>query len=227
MARTHEFGSGPLFTAAARIYGTAVCGFLLVAANLPLVLSPLFLSAPGGMLWLALTAIPVGPAVVAGASAYRRLLAGTSRSVSRDFLRALRSSAADATAVWLPFLGLLTMAGVNLLHLGDLSPQLQSPLRAGLVLFSVLVCTTAINALMIVSRFRFRTRDAVRLAFWCLGARKRASLAIAAVVVLSAWVLTQTTVFLLPFLSGPLVCVVTAISRPVLSLVEERFTVAA
>ncbi|MCA4134284.1 DUF624 domain-containing protein [Arthrobacter sp. M4] len=233
-----EFGTGPLFRAASLIYGVMVCHLLLVLVNLPLVLSPLLvslISAAAGspasttaaVAVVLLCCLPLGPAVVAAAATCNKIISATEGSVARLFLRALKGNAREALAVWVPAFGVFALLAFNLLNLGAASTPVDPALRVCLLLLAVLVCTVTINALVIVSRFRFRTIDVFRLAFSCLGAQKRASLGNAAIIVLGAWALAQTSVFVLLFTAGAVVYLVCLNSRPLLRFVEDKFTTAA
>lgn len=229
MAAKTEFGTGSLFTIANTVYGVLVCHVLLVLVNLPLVLSPLYVSlfgvTPAGAVLFLAASLPVGPAAVAAAYTCNRLIAGKEGgSVARMFLQALTANAKEAGAVWLPALGVLALIAFNLLNLGTVSAEVQPALRAALLMAAILACTVTANALLIVSRFRFRTIDVIRLAFSCIGAQKRATLGNLAIIVLTAWVLAQTTVFLLLVIGGALVYLLSLNSRPMLRFIEHKFT---
>jgi uncharacterized membrane protein YesL len=240
-----EYGSGPLFKAATTVYGVMVGDVLLVLANILLVLAPLLValtagmptasvsrSGPGygaqlGLVFLAF--IPVGPSLVAAAYAFNRLLAGEETGVFRDFVRGYRTNFRQALAIWLPYLAVLAAAVVNLLLLPgtfDAGNPTQSAARVGLLGLGLLVATAGLTAMLLLSRFAFRTRDLYRLSLYCLGAQKRVSLGNAGILFITAFLLTATTAALLLVIAGAVVYLICLNSRPMLRFIEGKFTVA-
>jgi len=239
-----EYGSGPLFRAAGVVYGVMVADVLLVLANIALVLAPLLValsagmptasvarSGPGygaqlGLVFLAF--IPVGPSLAAAAYAVNRLLAGEETGVFRDFIRGYRANFRQALAVWLPYLALLAVVVVNLLLLPgsfDAASPAPSAARVGLLGLGLLVATAGVTAMLLLSRFTFRTRDLYRLSLYCLGAQKRVSLGNAGILFVTAFLLLATTAGLLILVAGPLMYLICLNSRPLLAFIEAKFTV--
>ncbi|MDQ0635219.1 putative membrane protein YesL [Arthrobacter pascens] len=245
-----EYGSGPLFKAAGVVYGVMVGSALLVLCNIPLVLAPVLVtlanaasnaasnpdlnaagggSFAGGMVVL-LSFVPVGPSLVAAAYAFNRLLAGEETGVLRDFVRGYRSNFPSALMVWLPYVAVLGAIVLNLNSLpGSLDPgdPAQAAARFGLLGLGLMLCTAAITAMLLLSRFTFRRRDIHRLSLFCLGAQKRVSLGNAGILFVTAFLLTVTTVSLLIFLAGVVVHLICLNSRPLLAFIEHKFTVPA
>lgn len=227
-----EYGSGPLFRAAGAVYGVMVADALLVLANLLLVLAPVLASLAGGSALLAallvVAVVPVGPSLVAAAYAFNRLLAGEDTGVFRDFVRGYRTNFRQALAVWVPYLAVLAAVVVNLLLLPgtlDAGNPAPSAARVGLLGLGLLVATAGVTAMLLLSRFTFRTRDVYRLSLYCLGAQKRVSLGNAGILFITAFLLTATTAGLLIFVAGLAMFLVCLNSRPLLTLIEARFTV--
>lgn len=227
-----EYGSGPLFRAAGVVYGVMVADALLVLANLLLVLAPVLASLAGGSALLAallvVAFVPVGPSLVAAAYAFNRLLAGEDTGVFRDFVRGYRTNFRQALAVWVPYVAVLAAVVVNLLLLPgtfDAGNPAPSAARVGLLGLGLLVATAGVTAMLLLSRFTFRTRDVYRLSLYCLGAQKRVSLGNAGILFITAFLLTATTAGLLIFVAGLAMFLVCLNSRPLLTLIEARFTV--
>lgn len=238
-----EYGSGPLFKAAGVVYGVMVADVLLVLANILLVLAPLLValsagmptasvswSGPGygvqlGLIFLAV--VPVGPSLVAAAYAFNRLLAGEDTGVFRDFVRGYRTNFRQALAVWVPYVAVLAAVVVNLLLLPgtlDAGNPAPSAARVGLLGLGLLVATAGVTAMLLLSRFTFRTRDLYRLSLYCLGAQKRVSLGNAGILFITAFLLTATTAGLLTVIAGLMMFLVCLNSRPLLKFIEARFT---
>ncbi|MFK0003445.1 DUF624 domain-containing protein [Paenarthrobacter sp. NPDC090522] len=215
-----EFGSGKLFKAAGTVYGVMVGSGLLVLTNVLVLAMPLL--GPLAPIPLVL----VGPAVVAACYAFNRLMAGEDTGVSRDFRTSYRLNFWQALAVWLPYLALLAVIAANLMSLPGSNPETVAA-RVGLLGLAVLVSTAAVHALLLLSRFAFRTVDIYRLSLYTLGSWKRVSLGNAGIVFIAGFLLTTTSVWLVPFISGAVVYLICLNSRPLLKRVEEKFTLPA
>jgi len=223
-----EYGAGPLFRAAGTVAGVMMGSALLVLANI-LLLPALFAGPAAGIWLLPLVLLPAGPAVVACMYAFNRLLAGHDSGVYRDFLRSYRMNFGPALKVWAPGLLVLAVIAVSLAGLpASLNPSSPAApaVRLGLVVLALLVLTTAVHALLLLSRFSFRTRDLFRLSLYSFGARKRVSLGNMGILFVTATFLLTTTAYLLPVVAGVVVFLVCLNSRPLLRLVEEKFTTA-
>ncbi|MDQ0802262.1 putative membrane protein YesL [Arthrobacter sp. SLBN-112] len=223
-----EYGAGPLFRAAGTVAGVLTGSALLALANV-LLLGAL-VAAPFTGVWLVLPAlVPAGPALVACMYAFNRMLAGNEGQVYQDFIRGYRMNVGQALQVWLPYLLVLGVIAVNLAgspaSLGPTNPAAPA-LRLAMLVLAFLVATAALNALLLLSRFSFRTRDLYRLSLYSFGARKRASLGNAGILFVTGSLLLMTTAYLLPLLAGAVVFLVCLNSRPLLAHVEEKFTAA-
>ncbi|HJW01542.1 MAG TPA: YesL family protein [Arthrobacter sp.] len=229
-----EYGSGPLFRAAGAVYGVMTADVLLVLANILLVLSPLLVALFAGSAQLAaglvlVAFVPVGPSLVAAAYAFNRLLAGEDTGVFRDFVRGYRANFRQALAVWLPYLAVLAAVVVNLLLLPgtfDAGNPAPSAARVGLLVLGLLVATAGVTAMLLLSRFTFRTRDLYRLSLYCLGAQKRVSLGNAGILFITGFLLLATTASLLTVIAGLVMYLICLNSRPMLKFIEAKFTVA-
>lgn len=225
-----EFGSGTLFKAAGTVYGIMVGDALLVLVNALLVLTPVLVGVIGPLALISL--ILAGPSFVAACYAFNRLLAHEDTGVFHDFMKSYRSNFGQALVVWLPYLALLAVIAFNLSVLpGNLGPgpgasPVQIAARIGLLGVGVLVATAAVNALLLLSRFAFRSSDIYRLSLYTLGAQRRVSLGSAGIIFISGFVLMATTAWLILFAAGLLVYLVCMNSRPLLKFVEAKFTAA-
>ncbi len=232
-AKKAEYGSGPLFKAAGTVYGVMVGSALLVLANALVVLLPLLLGLIGPVALLGF--VLLGPSVVASCYAFNRLVAGEDSGVFNDFVSSYRSNFGQAIVVWMPYMLLLGGIAFNLAVLpGSASPgssggadPVQLAARIGLVGLAIMVCTAAMNAMLLLSRFTFRTRDIHRLSVYTLGAQRRVSLGNAGILFLAAFVLMMTTAWLILFVAGLVVFLLCLNARPLLKVVEEEYTVPA
>lgn len=224
--RKPEYGSGPLFKAAGIVYGVMIGDALLVLTNVLVVLVPVLVGVIGPVALLGF--VLLGPSVVASCYAFNRLLSGEDSGVFHDFVKSYRSNFGQAVVVWLPYLLLLAIIGFNLAVLpGSLDAGLLTAARTGLVGLALMVCTAAMNAMLLLSRFTFRTRDIYRLSVYALGAQRRVSLGNAGILFVTAFGLLMTTAWLILFAGGLLVYLFCLNSRPLLAFVEGKFTVPA
>lgn len=227
-AKKAEYGSGPVFKAAAVVYGVMVGAGLLALANILVLLMPVLAGVIGPIALLGF--LPVGPSVVAVCYAFNRQLAGEDTGVFHDFLKSYRSNFAQALGVWLPYLGFLAVIAFNLsvlpgsLSAGAVTGPVQIAARIGLIVLGILALTAGVQALLILSRFSFRTRDIFRLSLFGLSAQPRVSLGNAGILFVTAFLLVSTTAWLAVFLSGPMLYVICLNSKPLLAYVEGRFT---
>ncbi|MGR0158624.1 YesL family protein [Paenarthrobacter nitroguajacolicus] len=221
--RKAEYGSGPLFKAAGIVYGVMIGDALLVLANVLVVLLPLLLGLVGPAALLGF--VLLGPSVVASCYAFNRLLAGEDSGVFHDFVKSYRSNFGRAVVVWLPYLLLLGVIAFNLAVLpGGAANPGQIAARIGLLGLAIMVCTAALNAMLLLSRFTFRTRDLYRLSLYSLGAQRRVSFGNAGILFVTFFVLLMTTVWLILFVAGLVVYLLCLNSRPLLEVIEDRFT---
>lgn len=218
-----EFGEGVLGRATAVIYWYLIVEVLLVVAVLPGALGSIFLErAPGNAPLFALCLVPVGPAVSAALFALRDRTKAEGLTPAASFWRGYRLNWADALKVWVPGLvaGVVILLGLANVGAGGVPGWFAGALVAvgvGLLLWLV-------NALMIVSFFGFRTRDAARLAAHFLGARPLVTLGSLSLLVLAAGIVVLTTEALFGLLAAVWLGLVLRNARPLLADVEERFT---
>lgn len=211
---------------------------LLVLANVLVVLLPLLLGVIGPVALLGF--LLLGPSLVASCYAFNRLLAGEDTGVFRDFLKSYRSNFGQALVVWLPYMLLLGVIAFNLAVLpgslngaaldgasvepgSEASPALMAG-RIGLVGLALVVCTAAMNAMLLLSRFTFRTRDLYRLSLYSLGAQRRVSLGNVGILFVTVFILVMTTAWLIVFIAGFVVYLICLNSRPLLKMIEDKFT---
>ncbi|MDR6437006.1 putative membrane protein YesL [Paenarthrobacter nicotinovorans] len=223
-AKEAQYGSGPLFKAAGLVYGVMVGGALLVLANVLVVLMPLLagLVGPAALLGFVL----VGPSLVACCYAFNRLIAGEDTGVFGDFVKSYRSNFGQALVVWLPYAALLAIIAANLSSLPGSNPETVAA-RVGLVGLGLVVSAAAVHAMLLLSRFTFRTVDIYRLSVYTIGARTRVAFGNVGILFVAGFALITSSVWLLLLIGGLILYLLCLNSRPLLALVEERFTVAA
>ncbi|MCP2263556.1 DUF624 domain-containing protein [Promicromonospora thailandica] len=225
MAERREYGDGPLGRGANAVYWYLVVELLLVLTSLPgLVVLALLDRSVGNAPFVVLCLLPLGPAASAGLFALRERATADALRPAASFWRGYRLNWADVLRVWTPALVVLGLLGVSLANLEAAGvPRWFAPallvIGAGVLLWSV-------NALVIVSFFGFRTRDAARLAAYYLAARPLVTLGTLSLLVLAGGVVVLTSEVVFGLVVVVWLAFVLRNARPLLADVEERFTTA-
>src|SRR3954454_10744677 len=176
------FGDGPLARAAALVYTLLIVELLfLLTAGPGLVVLVLLDHDASNIALAALCAVPLGPALSAAVYAVaRRRLDLTDLRPAAAFWRGYRLNVAGILRVWIPFLILLTVIGVNLTH----RQEVGGPRWWATVLWLVagVAVLWMVNALVITSLYAFRAVDVARLAAYFLFHRAGVTLGAAGLV---------------------------------------------
>lgn len=163
-----RFGTGLLSRAAAQVYTLLVVESLLLVTTLPGLVVLVLLDRDASNVPLAvLCALPLGPAASAALYTLHHHRADLAElHPAAAFRRGYRANLGAVLRIWVPMLGWLAVIGVNLTYL-DVADV---PAWWGglLVAVAVAVVLWGLNALVITSLFRFRTRDTARLAAYFL-----------------------------------------------------------
>ena len=223
MAERREFGDGPLGRAANAIYWYAVVELLLVVTALPGLLPLALLDrSVGNAPLVVLCLLPLGPAASAGLYALRDRRRSDALTPAASFWRGYRLNWADTLRVWAPALVVLGILGVSL---GGLDTTgVPGWYAVGLLVIGAGLLLWAVNVLLIVSFFGFRTRDSARLAAYYLAARPLVTLGSVSLLVLAAGVIVLTADPVFGALAVVWLALVLHNARPLLADVEERFT---
>lgn len=226
MAERREYGDGPLGRGASAVYWYLVVELLLVLTSLPglLALTLLDRSVSNAPL-VVLCLLPLGPATSAGLYALRGRAKADALTPAASFWRGYRQNWADALRIWAPALVVLGIVAVSL---GGLrAAGVPGWFAPALVVIGVGVLLWLVNALVIVSFFGFRTRDAARLAAYYLAARPLVTLGSLSLLVLAAGTVVLATEVVFGLLAVVWLALVLRTAGPVLTDVEDRFTAAA
>ncbi len=211
------FGEGPLSRAAALVYTLLVVELLLLLTGGPGLVPLVLLDHDASNVPLAVAcALPLGPALSAALYAlHHRRLDLTELHPAAAFWRGYRRNAGGALRIWVPFLALLAVLGVNLTHLADAG--VPAWWAGVLVVLAAVATLWAANALVITSLFAFRGRDVARLAWYLLVRTRGVTLANACLLVVSS----ELVVLLL---GSVFAAVLLHASRPLVDTVRRDFT---
>ncbi|WFE40863.1 DUF624 domain-containing protein [Micromonospora sp. WMMD998] len=219
-----EFGDGPLSRAAAVVYTLLAVELWLLLGVLPGLVALVLLDRDASNLPLvALALLPVGPAVSAALYTLRHQRSDlTDLRPAAAFRRAYRANLPGVLRVWAPTLLWLAVIAVNLAHL----PAAAVPgwWAAPLALVGAGVVLAGVNALVIVSLFDFRTRDAVRLALYFLVRRPGVTFGNAVLLAAVAGVTAVLSEAVLALLAALVVLALLRINEPMIDDVRRDFT---
>lgn len=221
---SRQFGEGPLGRVAAFIYTLLVVEALLVLAVLPGAVPMVLLERHASNLPLfAACALPFGPALAAAVYAlHRRSRDLTDLHPAAAFWRGYRTNLADVLRIWVPWLVGLTILGIGLTGAADAGlPAWWVGLLIALTIAGTL---WGINALVVASLFRFRTRDLARLAAYFLGRTPGVTLGNIGLLIMAAVVIGWGSEGVLALLGSIFVMLLVVICRPMTTKVEQEFT---
>lgn len=222
--RRDVIGVGLLSRGSSVVYWFLVIEGMLILTTLPgIVVLPLLDRDASNIPLAALALVPVGPAVAGAVFAWRRFLDDRDLSPAAHFWRGYRLNLADALRVWVPTLAVLTVLGINLAHMGTVGvPGVIGPIS---VVIAVVVVVLATHALVIVSLFSFRLRDAIRLAGFCIATRPLVSLGVVSLVILAAGVVLYGSDVVFVLLASVFTFLLVRNERKVIADVQGRFVV--
>ncbi|GAA5086811.1 hypothetical protein GCM10025760_07140 [Microbacterium yannicii] len=218
-----EIGRGPLSRGAAVIYRMLVLEAQLLLALLPTALVVVLLDRDASNLPLFLLAlIPVAPALVAGVAAVRAAAASPDLAPARHFLRAYRRDLVPTLRWAVPAAVALAVLSFNLTHLGDVDGG--AALRPVMLLVAASIVVWCGHMVVLTAAFRFRTRDAARIALVQLLPGWRFSVGILALLVVAAFVVLAASELVLLVLLWAFTVLLALMARPVIDEVANRFT---
>jgi len=212
-----EIGRGPLSRGASFVYRMLVLEVQLLIAMLPAIIGILLLDRDASNLPLFLLAlIPLAPAFVAGVASVRASAAAPDLSPGRHFIRAYRRDLLAPAAL------VLALLSFNLVHLDAVDGG--AVLRPVILLFGTGLVVWSGHMVVLTASFRFRTRDAARIALSQLFARWTFSLGILSLLIVAVFVVTAASELLLLLLLWAFPALLALMGRPLVDDVTRRFT---
>lgn len=219
-----RLGEGPLSRAAALVYTLLAVELLLVLTTAPSLVLLILLDRDASNVPLAAAcALPLGPALSAALYALaRQRLDLTDLRPAAAFWRGYKLNLSGVLRIWVPFLLVLTILGVNLTHLDAAGvPAWWAVLLGLLAAFTTL---WAANALLITSLFAFRARDVARLAAYFLFRKAGVTLGTACLLIVAFGVTVVSSEAVLLLFASLFAAGLLLTGRPMTTEVEEKFT---
>jgi hypothetical protein len=219
-----RLGEGPLARAAVLVYTLLIVELLLVLTTAPSLVLLILLDRDASNLPLAAAcALPLGPALSAALYALARVrLDLTDLKPGTAFWHGYKINLAGVLRIWIPFLLVLTVLGVNLTHLDTAGV----PTWWAVLLALLATATTlwAANALVVTSLFAFRAGDVARLAAYFLFHKAGVTLGTACLLVVAIGLTLISSEAVLLLFAALFAAGLLLTARPMTTEVEERFT---
>lgn len=219
-----QFGEGPLAKTAALVYCLMTVELLMLLAAAPGLIPLLLLRADASNAPLAVACmLPLGPALSAALFALRKHrgeLADLHPAAA--FFRGYRLNVGGVLRLWVPWLAGMALIAENLVHLG--SAGVPRWWGAVLVVIAVVALLWMANALVIVSLYAFRTRDAARLSVYFLGRTRGVTLGNVCLLIVAFGVLDLASEVVLALLGVVFAGALLRTAEPLIRLVRTEFT---
>lgn len=219
-----RFGEGPLSRVIARIYTLLVVEWLALLAAAPGLIALLLLDRDVSNVPLAaLCALPFGPAVSAALYATHHYQADlTELRPASAFWRGYKMNLAGVLRIWVPWLGLAAILGMNLANFD--AAGVPGWWRALLIIIAAAATLWITNALVITSLFAFRTRDLARLSGFFLFARPSVPIGNACLLIVAAGVTYFSSELVLALLASVFALATLRVGSPMIEKVQREFT---
>ncbi len=224
VSNARQFGEGPLARVAALVYTLLAVELLFLLTTVPGLAVLVLLDRDASNVPLAAAcALPLGPAFSAALYAvHHRRRDLTDLHPAAAFWRGYRLNALAVLRIWVPLLAVLTIVGVNLTHFSAAGvPGWWAVLLA---IVAVAAALWALDALVIVSLFDFRTADVARLTTYFLVRNPLVALGNAGLLVAATGVIVLSSEAVLALLAAPLAAAFLVTCRPMITEIRREFT---
>jgi hypothetical protein len=218
------FGTGVLSRGSALVYTVMVVELLVLLSSAPGLVPLLLLSHSASNLPLdAACLLPAGPALSAALYAlHHRRLELADLHPAAAFWRGYRLNVWSALRVFTPWLALLTVVAMTVVHRG--AADVPGWWVVLLVVIAAVATGWVTNALVITSLFAFRGVDVARLAAYFLGRTPKVTLANVCLLIVAAVVTAYATEAMLVLLASAFCLVLLHNCRSLIDRVREDFT---
>lgn len=212
-----EFGQGPLYRVTAAVYGLLATSACFLIACLPFIAAVLLTRLA---VVIVVAGFSIGPAWVAVLYVMRAYAASRDIEPVRLFWRGYRASWRQALIFFVPYFSLVMILGFDVFG----TPGTQGPLRWLLIVLGALGLLWGSTVLLIISNFSFRLRDVLRLAVYGLIRSPRWLIADAALLVVTAGIVTAWSEAAAGVLAAPIALFAVLNSRPLTDRLRAEFT---
>ncbi|GAF15117.1 LOW QUALITY PROTEIN: hypothetical protein JCM19045_4462 [Bacillus sp. JCM 19045] len=194
------FGQGILSVITNHIYWLAMLNFYFIVCNLLFLAFFLFLVPSfSNMVLYFLALIPTGPAITALFCCLNKLIREQDLSPTKDFFHHYKKNFFSSIKVWLPMLIVYFILVVDFYYF-NIQPLHLIQVLAGIFLVALgLALTFSFYVFLLHAQFHFRVRDFYRLAVYYSFLKVKATTGNVAIVILTVFVLSITSDFLLLF----------------------------
>ena len=221
MSKRKEFGEGPIYTITNYIWWFLLGSLYFWLLNIPLLLTFLALGEikSGVVITLLSASIPVGPAAAALFSAMGKLVRNKDVDITKDFFRGYKTNFKQSMLVWLLELLLLYIMYIDIQFFSLYRPVL----KYVFYILAVFIVITGLYALSIISRFYTKTKNVIKLAFYCSFKYIMVNILIIAIIMLSGFIMLKIPPILTIFIVSIVFYGIMYFEKDVLKEIEGKF----
>ena len=212
-----EFGQGPLYRVTAAVYGLLATSACFLIACVPFIAAVLLTRL---VVVIVVAGFCIGPAWVAVLYVMRAYLGSRDIEPVRLFWRGYQASWRQALLFFVPYFALVMILGFDLFGAGGA----QGAFRWILIVLGALCLLWGSTVLLIISSFSFRLRDVLRLAVYGLVRSPRWLIADAALLVVTAGIVTAWSEAAAGVLAAPIGLFAVLNSAPMRERLRAEFT---
>jgi uncharacterized membrane protein YesL len=219
-----EFGQGSLFTFTNYVYWLFLTNFYFILANAIFIfffmtLVPTF----SNIIVYFLALIPSGPAITALCYSMDKLVRTKEVSPTRDFFYGYKSNIKGTFSVWLIILIVFFILIIDLQYFRNSPTEMGQILSIVIFILTILWTIISLNAMIINSKFKFRTRDVFKLAVYYSFRKFKSTIGGVLILFILGFLTTVTTDFLVIFVSSLVGYLMMLNSKEILSDIQENF----
>jgi uncharacterized membrane protein YesL len=219
-----EFGQGSLFTFTNYVYWLFLTNFYFILTNVIFIfffmtLVPTF----SNIIVYFLALIPSGPAITALCYSMDKLVRTKEVSPTRDFFYGYKSNIKGTFSVWLIILIVFFILIIDLQYFRNSPTEMGQILSIVIFILTILWTIISLNAMIINSKFKFRTRDVFKLAVYYSFRKFKSTIGGVLILFILGFLTTVTTDFLVIFVSSLVGYLMMLNSKEILSDIQENF----
>lgn len=220
MSKKREFGEGPIFTITNYIWWFFLGSFYFLLLNIPLIITLMAITydPSGAVVLLLLSSIPVGPAAAALFSAMGKLVRTKDVDITKDFFKAYKTNFVQSLIVWLMELAFFFLMYCDIKFFSVHMPAL----RYFFYILSLIVFNTGLYAFPIISRFYMKTKDIIKLSFYCSMKYIKVTIFNISIIIISGYIVFKIPSILVIFMISILCYGIMYVEKDALKDIEDK-----
>ena len=224
LSQQREFGQGILFTFTNYVYWLLLTNVYFIFANVIFIfffmtLKPTF----SNIIIYFLALIPSGPAITALCYSMDKLVRTKELSPTRDFFYGYKTNIKATFSSWLIILVVFFILLIDLQYFRNSTTEMGQILSIVIFILSIMWTIISLNAMLINSRFKFRTRDMFKLAVYYSFRKFKSTIGGILILFILGFLTMVTTDFLVIFVSSIVGYLMMLNSKEILTDIQENF----